>query len=129
MKLNHIKKILKEEIIKEVAQSGDSLINNNIILVTNNVKYVLYNYIQEQVIAYADVVHLKTGYYMSNGVAAEKGYGPILYDIMMMNIFPYEIRCDDDITPAAITIWDYYYNKRTDVIKTPMPQDAMNMII
>lgn len=128
MKVN-IKKILKEEIIKETAERGDSLLNNGIILVTDNTKYVLYNYSEEQVIAYSSMIHLKTGYYMGNGIAAEQGYGPVIYDIMMMNIFPNEIRCDDSITPAGIAMFDFYYNRRPDVIKTPMPQNTITDLL
>lgn len=52
------------------------------------------------------------------GVAAEKGYGPLLYDIVMA--------MEDGLTPdrnsvsdTAAGVWDYYKNKRQDVEAKP----------
>jgi hypothetical protein len=49
-----------------------------------------------------------------NGVKAEKGYGPLLHDIAM--VFNRELEQDDVNSPAELRLWDYYRDKRRDVI-------------
>jgi hypothetical protein len=50
--------------------------------------------------------------------AAEHGYGPLLYDIAL-SFYRY-VTSDSEVSDDAIKIWDYYYNKRSDVRKTEL---------
>jgi hypothetical protein len=66
-------------------------------------------------------------------VAAESGYGPIMYDLAM-SIAPNGLFADRrEVSPAARKVWDYYFKKRPNIEKkmlddykamyTPSPDD------
>lgn len=58
------------------------------------------------------------------GVAADSGYGPLLYDAMMMSLYPRPLMPSRaDIRKEALSVWKYYYNSRSDVKKTELEQD------
>ena len=53
-----------------------------------------------------------------NLAAAEKGYGPMLYDIALSVISPGYLMSDrNDVSKAAQNVWSYYFNNRSDVVK------------
>lgn len=53
-----------------------------------------------------------------NLAAAEKGYGPMLYDIALSVISPgYLISDRQSVSKAAQNVWSYYFNNRSDVAK------------
>lgn len=123
MNLNNI---ITETILREIAVSGDNLVDNYVILVKQGDKYVLYNYAYQQIVAYASTKTLTSGYIMIDNVAADKGYGPIIHDIVLMDVFPKEVRCDEELTEASVKIWQYYYSKRLDVKKNRMPESLIS---
>ena len=50
--------------------------------------------------------------------SAERGYGPLMYDIALSNVYPERLKCDNvAVSPSAQNIWYYYFNKRPDVNK------------
>jgi len=53
-----------------------------------------------------------------NLAAAEQGHGPIMYDIAIAMAYPNYL-CSDRVssTKEATAVWQYYFNKRTDVEK------------
>lgn len=53
-----------------------------------------------------------------NLAAAEQGHGPIMYDIAIAMAYPNYL-CSDRISSSkeATAVWQYYFNKRTDVEK------------
>lgn len=52
---------------------------------------------------------------------AGEGWGPFLYDVIMELAGERGITMDRDIlTPAAFKVWDFYLNKRNDVVKIPL---------
>jgi len=54
-------------------------------------------------------------YYQIFRSAAEKGYGPTLYDICLMGVYPNGIRPSAVIKPGAQSVWKYYKNNRSDI--------------
>ena len=54
--------------------------------------------------------------YMVRTVAAQKGYGPLMYD-MAMQVYGRIMPDRNQVTPAAAAIWKYYIEKRNDVEK------------
>ena len=53
-----------------------------------------------------------------NLAAAENGYGPMLYDIVLSVISPGYLMSDrSDVSKAAQKVWSYYFNNRRDVVK------------
>lgn len=60
-------------------------------------------------------------------VFAEKGYGPLLYDIAMESATSEGsgLMADREyVKPAAINVWKYYYFNRNDVEKIFLPDDC-----
>lgn len=56
-------------------------------------------------------------------VAAEAGWGPLLYDITMSIIRPKWLIADrGSLSKAAHNVWDFYFHKRPDVEKQIIPQ-------
>ena len=54
--------------------------------------------------------------------AAEKGYGPLLYDMAMSTIYPNWLAADrNSVSDDAIRVWNFYFNNRTDVEKELLP--------
>lgn len=57
--------------------------------------------------------------------SAHKGYGPFLYDVAMELVGKNGIMSDRESTSSdARKVWDYYYNKRSDVSKKPVDYDC-----
>lgn len=52
--------------------------------------------------------------------SAQKGYGPMMYDVCMSHLYPTPIMPDrTNVTGAAANVWKYYL-KRNDVQKVPL---------
>lgn len=57
------------------------------------------------------------------GVVANQGWGPFLYDIAMeyagaKGLLPDRL----EVSHEAQSVWEYYFNRRPDVQKTPIPR-------
>jgi hypothetical protein len=58
-------------------------------------------------------------------VAAKKGYGPLIYDIILSFIHPNYLTSDrSNVEPAAFNIWYTYFHSRNDVSKSPLPNSC-----
>lgn len=54
-------------------------------------------------------------------IAAENGFGPLLYDLTLSIIYPnYLVSDRSSVTKNARTVWNYYFINRSDVIKKPL---------
>jgi len=54
---------------------------------------------------------------------ATKGYGPLIYDIMIEEITAnggYAVSDRKNVSPDAFGVWKYYYFKRPDVTQVPL---------
>jgi hypothetical protein len=58
-------------------------------------------------------------------ISANDGYGPLMYDIAMSYIYPKQLTPDrtGDVADEAFEVWKYYFDKRTDINKTPITLD------
>lgn len=60
--------------------------------------------------------------YTVKASAAEQGWGPLLYDIVMSIIRPKWLIADrGSISDAALSVWEFYLKNRTDVEKEIIP--------
>lgn len=109
--------ILKEEtqqglIVKDSKAPGGGKLRN----------IVLYDFDDKQVLAFAQIREWD-GLWEINMTAAEKNYGPDLYDIALMSAYPESIIPSKTIRPDAQKVWKYYKENRTDVKKVSIPKD------
>jgi len=65
-----------------------------------------------------------------SNIEADKGYGPLLYDLVMELI---SLKGDaglmadrTDVSPAAKNVWRYYFHNREDVGHRPLPEDLFD---
>lgn len=120
---------LLEKLINEAAYSIDDVLTNEIILAKNqttkDVELILYNIKTKSVIGFikADKVDNKTFEIAKS--AAEKGYGPLMYDLLMMSINPYTLKPSNTIKEAALMLYKYYNAKRNDVTKVPIKESEL----
>lgn len=58
-------------------------------------------------------------------VASERGWGPLLYDIVMSIINPLWLIADrGSVSDAAYNVWEYYFYRRSDVEQEIIPELA-----
>jgi hypothetical protein len=60
--------------------------------------------------------------------AAEKDYGPDIYDMALMTVYPEGVRPSWEIKPAAQKVWKYYLENRPDVKKVEIKEDSSEYI-
>ena len=72
--------------------------------------FTLYNPIEDKVYAYISINEIESGNYSVGGVAAEYGYGPLIYELVMSYIYPHALlpSRDGDIRGGAINIWERF---------------------
>lgn len=83
----------------------------------------LYNPKIDKVIAYIGLSQDSDGTYYFPSVAAEKGYGPMIYELAMMFVGENGLMVsrDGDIRGEALDVWIKFYNSdRKDIIKTTL---------
>ncbi len=132
-----MKKYIKlfEEFITEKAVPFDELVNSEneiglsiYIKSSNNIKhsyFTLFDFTNSKVLAflYMRSLNAEGSIYEIENVAAEKNYGPDIYDLALMQIFPKGIKPDIIIKPQALNVWKYYYEKRSDIHKIQLKSD------
>jgi len=120
-----IKKLVRESLLDEMAMGFNNLIDGTGLFthnVNNGYDFVLYNPSTHHV--YGIISLSQSDFYGDSffvaGVAAEKGFGPFMYELAMMQGFidnrglmPSR---DGDIRPEAWKVWEQFFN-RTDIIK------------
>lgn len=118
---NIIKRLLletsKNKVLKEI-RVNPSDINPNLGLFIIDDNFTLYDPKENKIYGHIGVTKLKSGNYYVGGVAAEYGYGPLMYELVMSYIYPKGLlpNRDGDIRGGAINIWNRFL-KRTDVKK------------
>lgn len=162
MKLQSLITYLLKENIDEAAVSIDQALNQNLALLIQSpspgtVRAILYdkNFIEQNIAAFKKTkskkyllpaIHAfiivkpttktcaKNNLSEVTAVAAKKGYGPLIYDIILSYIHPMFLTSDrDNVEPAAFNVWNTYFHSRQDITILPLPpacklpQDYLNL--
>jgi hypothetical protein len=132
--MNLLRKLIREAIesvvLNEAAVPMSEILKNpNIGLVTtkkgNSFQLVLYDFRAHRVLATTDCVHVSDNIFQQTGVAAEKGYGPIIYELAMMTIYNNGLTLtrSGDIRGTAFEVWKKFFH-RSDVGKFTIPETS-----
>jgi hypothetical protein len=72
--------------------------------------FTLYDPIEDKVYAYISISKIESGNYSVGVVAAEYGYGPLIYELAMSYIYPHALLPSrtGDIRGGAINIWQHF---------------------
>ena len=124
------------ELIEEKAIPAEDLMNpsDQIGLMqkrkTNEKSILLYDFDDSRILGYTNIKKFGNDpYFELQRAAAEKNYGPIIYDFALMSAYPNGIAPSPNIKPAALKLWYYYMTLRGDVSKKPMPKDDRRVSI
>jgi hypothetical protein len=132
--MNLLRKLIREAIesvvLNEAAVPISEILKNaNIGLIDGSsraqVQLDLYDFSANRVLGTIGASHVADNIFHVTGVAAEKGYGPLMYEFAMMSIY------DNGLTPtrsadirgSAWEIWKQFYN-RSDVDKFPISENS-----
>jgi hypothetical protein len=97
--------------------------------VKNEVRLILYNYTSKDILGYATFMKEKgRNYWVMDRDAAEKGYGPLMYDLALQSVYPEYIKPSKLIKEEAVNVWNFYYNHRDDVDKAVIPEHDPNYL-
>ena len=128
----YIKNKLIESILDEAAMGLNDLPEDAGLFVKDNgtwVNFMLYSKSEDKLYGVITIEDLnKDGNIRSVGrVAAEKGYGPMMYEIAMAYINPSYLMPsrDGDIRTAAWEVWKKFYQRNDIVKKTLEIQDEL----
>lgn len=80
----------------------------------NTIQFLIQN--KKDIFAYGELTK-DNNYYQIDKISAEPGWGPFLYDTIMLYLDK-PIRPDFSLSKSAWQVWDNYLNNRPDVIKT-----------
>jgi len=76
----------------------------------------------EYIVGYVSFVTYAKGASKIMLSGADRGYGPMLYDIALSVVFPGSLMSDRvSVSKSAQKVWKYYFENRPDVIKRPVP--------
>lgn len=79
---------------------------------------ILYDFDDKKVLGFSEIGRFPDEPIEITRTAAEKGYGPMMYDFILMTMYPVGILPDrDSISEPALNIWKFYYKNRSDVKK------------
>lgn len=90
-------------------------INDTYLIVSNDELVFIIIDKNETILAYC-FIHEKSDYYTINDIAAEKYYGVLLYDILMLYLDK-PLKPSQNLTEDSFKVWYNYYHNRPDVIK------------
>ena len=114
-----IREIIENEVLKEAAVSfHDIFLNETIGLVHHQGTITLYDFKTDRVYGYMSMVPIISNLNQFVAVAAEKGYGPLIYDCGIMASFNKGLLPprDGDIRGDAFNVWEKFTH-RSDVTK------------
>lgn len=129
---NKIRKIIKENLslINEIKKNINDLDENNYSLVitkkNNIINFILYNNKELKVEAVLSMFkNNEMENYSVSAVAAEKGFGPLIYEIAMTYIHPLGITPsrDGDVREGAYNIYEKFFDRK-DVQKKSIPETS-----
>ena len=132
--MNSLRKLIRETlegaVLNEAAVHISEILRNpNIGLIDSSsrtqLQLDLYDFYANRVLGTIGASHVADNIFHVTGVAAEKGYGPLMYEFAMMSIY------DNVLTPTrsadirgnAWEVWKKFYN-RNDVNKFPIPENS-----
>jgi len=87
---------------------------------SKEVKLLLINPINSDILGYITATKCTEDFWQIDRSAAEKGYGPLMYDLLLMTFYPKGIKPSQLIKPKALGLWQKYMIERGDVIKLPV---------
>jgi hypothetical protein len=115
----------KKHVYKEIdeAVSIPEKDTTNLYFIVNKKTSSIQFLIQDKSIiyGYAELI-IKPNYYQVINVAAERGYGPFLYD-SIMSYLDKPIRPNRSLSHDAYSVWNNYFLHRTDIQKTSINKD------
>lgn len=109
-------------------------LNPNVGLFIEDYTLTLYDPKSDKLYGYISLLRSKRGWFYFPSVAAETGYGPLIFEMALMfageNGDGLMINRDGDIRGDAFDVWKKFYS-RTDVIKKTLPlsDDLFNFAI
>lgn len=132
-----IKEVVQEELFnffQEEAISPSKAANTGVAFTKiesgNYIRGYLYKTLKDpKIIAFAEMsFDSKNPYdsYVLERTAAEKGYGPLIYDIMLSIADKKDRPVSPDrysVSKYAKNVWDYYFSKRKDVSHLPIDDE------
>lgn len=75
-------------------------------LTKKEVKIVLYDYVNKSIQGYLWATNPgNQGFFVVERIAANKGWGPFLYEILMQSVYPMSVKPSQMIRPEAISVW------------------------
>lgn len=128
MRLYTINQFKIWQILESAIQIDQVLDQPEIVLVRlvsrNEIKLCLFNTITQDILGYITANKSSSNIWQIDRTAAEKGYGPLMYDILLQELNPDGLKPSNKIKPQALTVWNYYYSNRSDVTKHTLKTDS-----
>lgn len=129
-KMNKLRKLIQETIEEAILSESavnisEVLKNPHIGLITTKINDVfqlnLYDFHKDRILGTTECAHVAENIFEQTAVAAEKGYGPIMYELSMMTIYDNGLTLtrNGDIRDSAFNVWKKFYN-RSDIGKFPI---------
>lgn len=122
-------KLLLEKIdpIQELTNDIGLIIHDTI---RNNFKtryLTIYNFQNNEILAHIEAnKYPQDDFYEVQRVYAQKGWGWVVYDFILMSLYPNPLIPNNVIKQEALNIWQHYYETRTDIIKQIIPENNSN---
>lgn len=119
----------KIHLILEAANSFRDLTEDCVLVTFNNkkeCKLCLYDAANSKALAYITGYRAAGSIWQLDRIAAEKGWGPLMNDIFLMFLNPDLVQPATMIKPDALNMWKFYYDRRSDVTKVPLPTGHPN---
>ena len=117
-----IKKVISEAFLSEMAVDFMH-VGPNVGLIKETIgketQFTLFDFGIKQCVGVISIKKTSPRQYVVVNVASEKGYGPLMYEIAMMDIYPMGLTPDRNghITPKAFGVWKVFHDSRRDIIK------------
>lgn len=114
---NKIRKIIRE-VLKETSRKTLQDIGDLVLFKIGAGLIILYNTKTKLPIGYIGLGNLKDGAHPVYSIYSDNGYGPLLYELAMTDVYPNGITLDDSspTSSEAINVWKKFY-LRSDVKK------------
>ena len=122
-----IRKTLSEGLMLDEARVEHSDIDSDLALLIKNstwgLDFTLYT--PEKIYGHLGSNKLKSGNYDVGGVAAEYGYGPLMYELAMSYVYPSALmpNRDGDVRSGSVNVWNRF-SSRSDVRKEDIEFDG-----
>lgn len=80
---------------------------------------ILFDFVTKQCVGLISIKKTSPRQYTVVNAASEKGYGPLVYEIAMMDVYPMGLTPDRNghITPKAFDVWKVFHDSRRDITK------------